>query len=181
MWWQTRPGREPEPKERFVTGVEDDFGPWGNLYRQDDRVLGLIQYGPASAFPRAATMPAGPPSRDAVVVTCAYLTDVQSPWVLQSLMLAAIGECRDRDCEALEAFGYRYAQGETFPTRFLQHRTIFPQEFLADFGFTTRRTMGKIQLMRLELRALEKSPELSALERLKAKLAVLQPAPSPVR
>ena len=33
---------------------------------------------------------------DAVLVTCAYLTDDSSPWVLQSLFLAAIGEGRDR-------------------------------------------------------------------------------------
>ena len=99
MWWQTRPGREPADRARFIAEVEDDFGPWGNIYRHEGRVLGLIQYGPASAFPRAASMPAGPPSRDAVLITCAYLTDAQSPWVLQSLLLAAIGECHRRECE----------------------------------------------------------------------------------
>ncbi len=181
MWWQTRPGREPADRARFIAEVEDDFGPWGNIYRHEGRVLGLIQYGPASAFPRAASMPAGPPSRDAVLITCAYLTEAQSPWVLQSLLLAAIGECHRRECDALEGFGYRYAPGEPFPTRFLRHRTIFPQDFLADFGFTPSRTAGRITLMRLELRTLEPSVEPSRLARLKSRLPTLQPAPAPVR
>ncbi len=181
MWWQTRPGRQPAERDRFIAETEDDFGPWGKIYREDDRVIGLIQYGPAAAFPRAATMPAGPPARDAVVITCAYLTDVNSPWVLQSLVLAAIGECNDRGWPALEGFGYRYAPGEPFPTRFLRHRTIFPHDFLADFGFVPMRVSGRVQLMRLDLRTLESSPEASRLERIKSRLAVLQPTPAPVR
>ena len=63
MWWQTRPGREPAERDRFIAETEDEFGPWGKIYREDDRVIGLIQYGPAAAFPRAATMPAGPPAQ----------------------------------------------------------------------------------------------------------------------
>ena len=122
-----------------------------------------------------------PPARDAVVITCAYLTDVNSPWVLQSLVLAAIGECNDRGWPALEGFGYRYAPGEPFPTRFLRHRTIFPHDFLADFGFLPMRVSGRVQLMRLDLRTLESSPEASRLARIKSRLAVLQPTPSPVR
>jgi len=181
MWWQTRPGREPAERDRFIAETEDEFGPWGKIYREDDRVIGLIQYGPAAAFPRAATMPAGPPDRDAVVITCAYLTDVNSPWVLQSLVLAAIGECNDRGWPALEGFGYRYAPGESFPTRFLRHRTIFPRDFLADFGFLPTRVSGRVQLMRLDLRTLESSPEASRLQRIKSRLAVLQPTPAPVR
>ncbi len=35
--------------------------------------------------------------------------------------------------------------------------------------------------MRLDLRTLESSPEASRLERIKARLAVLQPTPAPVR
>ncbi len=116
-----------------------------------------------------------------MVITCAYLTDVNSPWVLQSLVLAAIGECNDRGWPALEGFGYRYAPGEPFPTRFLRHRTIFPHDFLADFGFMPMRVSGRVQLMRLDLRTLESSPEASRLERIKSRLAVLQPTPAPVR
>ena len=55
--------------------------------------------------------------------------------MLQSLFLAAIGEARDRGARALEAFSYRYPEGESAYERFRVHKTVFPQDFLADFGF----------------------------------------------
>jgi hypothetical protein len=179
MWWQTRPGRAASDKRRFVDQAEAEFGPWGKLYRDGERVVGAIQYGPATLFPRAAGMPAGPPDRDAVLVTCAYLTQAQTPWVLQSLFLAAIGECEDRGLPALEAFAHRYDANAEFPARFLRHRTIFPSDFLRDFGFAMRRSAGRIELMRLDLRTLERTPERGRLERVRARLAVLHPTPAP--
>jgi hypothetical protein len=178
MWWQTRPGRPAGDRRRFIEQIEDEFGPWGKLYRDDGRVVGLIQCGPAGSFPRASVMPAGPPSREAVVVTCAYLIDAHTPWVLQSLMLAVIGECKDRGLPFLEAFAYRYPAEETFPGRFLRHRTIFPADFLRDFGFVPARAAGRIELARLDLRTIETVPEASRLERLRARLSVLSTAPA---
>ena len=132
--------------------AEDDWGTWGALYRDDDgRLLGSIQYGPAPLFPRATILPAGPPSDDAVLVTCAYLVGDAAPWVLQSLFLAAIGEARDRGARALETFAYRYPEGESTYERFVVHKTVFPRDFLADFGFRTVRVQGRVELVRLEL------------------------------
>jgi hypothetical protein len=151
VWWQSRRGREAE-KERWMERAEEEWGAWGTLYRDDDgRLLGSIQYGPAQLFPRAAELPAGPPSEDAVLVTCAYLVSNAMPWVEQSLFLAAIGEARDKGAKALEAFAYRYPEGESTYERFLVHRTVFPRDFLADFGFVTVRAQGRVELARLEL------------------------------
>ncbi|HUZ84166.1 MAG TPA: hypothetical protein VMU66_05690 [Gaiellales bacterium] len=175
MWWQQS---DASARDRFIDQIEDDFGPWGKLYRDGDRVIGLIQYGPATCFPRARSLPAGPPGRDAVLVTCAYLTDANSPWVLQSLFLAAIGECRDRGLPALETFAYRYREDAGFPARFLHHRTIFPADFLRDFGFHTHRGSGRIELMRLDLRAIETTAERSRFDRLRERLAVVNPMPA---
>ena len=146
IWWQTRGNREPD-KARWAERAEDDWGAWGTIYRDDDgRVLGSMQYGPAHLFPRAADLPAGPPSDDAVLVTCAYLVDPSTPWVMQSLFLSAIGEARDRRIKAIEAFGYRYQEGTAAQERFLVHRTVFPSDFLADFGFVTIRSDGRVEL-----------------------------------
>ena len=107
--------------------VELDFGAFGTVYYDaDGRVLGSMQYGPSQAFPRAFELPGGPPSDDSMLVTCAYLTDASSPWVLQSLFLAAIGEARDRGAPSLEAFSYRYPEGESAYERFRVHKTVFP-------------------------------------------------------
>jgi hypothetical protein len=153
VWWQSRQGGRERDKRRWIEKAETEFGAWGSIYYDDDgkRVLGSIQYGVARLFPRAAELPAGPPSDDAVLVTCAYLVDRTSPWVLQSLFLAAIAEAKDKGAAALEAFSYRYPEGESDYERFLVHRTVFPHDFLADFGFRPLRTSGPVQLARLEL------------------------------
>ena len=152
VWWQSRTAGRAVDKQLWIEKAETEFGAWGSLYADDDgRVLGSMQFGPARLFPRAFELPAGPPSDDAVVVTCAYLVDRSSPWVLQSLFLAAIGEAKDKGAAALEAFAYRYPEGESDYERFLVHRTVFPQDFLADFGFQVVRSSGSVQLARLEL------------------------------
>ena len=35
------------------------------------------------------------------------------------------------------------------------HKTVFPQDFLADFGFAVRRAAGRVGLSRLELGGLQ--------------------------
>src|SRR4029079_13807542 len=129
---------------------EDEFGAFGTIYYDGDgRVLGSMQYGPVGLFPRADEPPGGPASDDAMLVACAYLVDETSPWVLQSLFLAAIGEARERGAKAVEAFGYRYPEGESAYERFHVHKTIFPADFLADLGFRLTRSSGRVGLARL--------------------------------
>src|SRR6266481_4915433 len=151
IWWQAR-GRRELDKDRWMERIELEFGSFGTIYYDGDgRVLGSMQYGPAGAFPRAQELPGGPPSDDAMLVTCAYLRDELSPWVLQSLFLAAIGEARERGAHAVEAFAYRYPEGESAYERFHVHKTIFPTDFLGDFGFRIVRSAGRAGLARLEL------------------------------
>ena len=120
-------GRRSVDKDRWIERVEDEFGAFGTVYYDSDgRVLGSMQYGPAPLFPRAYELPAGPPSDGAILITCAYVVDESSPWVLQSLFLAAIGEARDRGAESVEAFSYRYPEGESGYERFRVHKTVFP-------------------------------------------------------
>src|SRR5438045_551170 len=85
VWWQSRGGRSAN-KERWIEKAEEDWGAWGTVYYDENaRLLGSMQYGPAELFPRAGELPAGPPSGDAVLVTCAYVLDRATPWVMQSL------------------------------------------------------------------------------------------------
>jgi hypothetical protein len=181
VWWQSRSGRTAD-KRRWIRGVEDEWGAWGTVYTDDDgRTLGSMQYGPSGAFPRAAELPAGPPSDDAVLVTCAYLGDPSKPWVMQSLFLTAIGDSRDRGAGALEAFAYRYPEGETNYERFHVHKTIFPADFLADFGFVSVRRHGRVELARLELGGLQPVLEGRRDRVLRAVREAFLPAPAPQR
>ena len=182
VWWQSRAGSEAE-KDRWRERVESEWGAWGTLYVDGDgHLLGSMQYGPAALFPRADELPAGPPSRDAVLVTCAYLADPSTPWVMQSLFLAAIGDARDRGAAALETFSYAYREGESMHERFLVHRTVFPRDFLADLGFRTLRIAGRVELVRLEFGGLQPvlaGSRASVLARLREVFAPAKPVPLP--
>ena len=181
VWWQSRLGRSV-PKERWIERSEDSWGAWGSLYRDDDgQLLGSIQYGPTPLFPRAAELPAGPPTDDAVLITCVYLVSSSTPWVEQSLFLAAIGETRDKGGRALEAFAYRYPEGESTYERFLVHRTVFPRDFLTDFGFQPLRSQGRVELMRLELGGLQPVAEGKRTAVLRIVKEAFAPAPVPQR
>src|SRR5437588_11226717 len=121
IWWQTREGRSTD-KRKWIEKAETGWGPWGTVYYDaDGRVLGSMQYGPAGLFPRAAELPAGPPSDDAVLVTCAYIVHPATPWVMQPLFLAAIRDARDKGPKGLETFAYPYPDGLTTSERFRVH------------------------------------------------------------
>ena len=181
IWWQSRSYRGVE-KRRWIERMESESGAWGAVYHDDDgRLLGSMQFGPALFFPRAQELPAGPPSDDAFLVTCAYLVEPTTPWVMQSLFLTAIGEARDRGARALEAFAYRYPEGESAYERFEVHRTVFPRDFLADFGFRTLRVQGRVELCRLELGGLQPVIEGKRAEVLHKLREVFAPAPVPQR
>ena len=179
IWWQTRSGRSLD-KSRWIAKAEEEWGAWGSVYYdEDDRLLGSMQYGPAVLFPRAFELPAGPPSDDAVLVTCAYLVDPGSPWVMQSLFLSAIGDAREKGAAAVESFAYRYPEGESAYERFHVHKTIFPRDFLADFGFVTVRTSGRVELVRLELGGLQPVFEGKRAKVLEKVREAFAPAPAP--
>ena len=180
VWWQSR-GNKTASKDRWTERAEEDWGEWGTIYLDEERrLLGTLQYGPAHLFPRAADLPAGPPSEDAVLVTCSYIVGGGAEWVEKSLLLAAIGESRDRGARAMEAFAYRYPQGESVEERFLVHRTVFPRDFLDDFGFVTVRVQGRVELCRLELGGLAPVEEGKRARVLRVVQEAFTPSPAPV-
>jgi hypothetical protein len=181
-WWQSRGGGRDVDKRKWIEKAETEWGPWGTVYYDaDGRVLGSMQYGPSGLFPRAADLPAGPPSADAVLVTCAYLVETSSPWVMQSLFLAAIGDARDKGAKALETFAYRYREGESQYERFQVHKTIFPADFLGDLGFHAIRRAGLVELARLEFGGLEPVVEGTRERVLRVVKEAFTPAPVPQR
>ena len=105
-----------------------------------------------------------------------------TPWVMQSLFLAAIGDARDRGAAALETFSYAYREGESMHERFLVHRTVFPRDFLADLGFRTLRSAGRVELVRLDFGGLQPvlaGSRASVLARLREVFAPAKPVPVP--
>jgi len=177
VFWQAPSGRAVD-KRRWIEKTEEEWGAWGTVYYDEEgRLLGSMQYGPAPLFPRAFELPGGPPSEDAVLVTCAYLMNASSPWVMQSLFLTAIGDAKEKGAGALEAFSYHYPEGESAYERFRVHRTVFPRDFLADFGFRTFRHSGRVELARLELGGLQWAAEPAREKVLRVVKEALAPVP----
>ena len=174
-WWQG--GARAVDKERWAEGVEARFGAWGMLYRDEGRTVGIVQYGPAADFPYARRLPAGPPSRDAVLVTCALVDPAAGPWVVQRLLLAVAGESRDRGLLALEAFATAVERPDA------PHLVPLPRAQLEDIGFAPLREAGDVALLRLDLRGLITVPaqEESLLERVRSEFAERRPARAPAR
>ncbi len=102
--------------------------------------------------------------------------DGSSPWVMQSLFLTAIGDAKEKGAGALEAFSYHYPEGESAYERFRVHRTVFPHDFLADFGFRTLRHTGRVELARLELGGLQPVAEPARAKVLRVVKEALAPA-----
>ena len=179
VWWQSR-GNRTASKQRWIERAEEESGEWGSIYLDEHgRLLGSLQYGPSYLFPRAADLPAGPASDDAALVTCLYLLRGGTGWVEKSLLLAAIGESRDRGAKAIEAFAYRYPEGESVEERFLVHRTVFPRDFLDEFGFTRVRSQGRVELCRLELGGLVPVEEGRRAKVLRVVQDAFTPSPAP--
>jgi hypothetical protein len=103
--------------------------------------------------------------------------------VLQSLFLAAIGEAKDKGAGALETFAYRFPEAQTAYERFVVHKTVFPRDFLSDFGFGTVRAQGRVELVRLELGGLQPVVEGSRQKVLRVVRQAFfpQPVPAPPR
>ena len=154
VWWQSR-GNRTASKERWIERAEEESGEWGTIYYDDDgSVARLDAVRGLRAVPRAADLPAGPPSDDAVLVTCAYLTREGPMGAQVALPRRHRGGARPGCRSALEAFAYRYSEREPARTRFIVHRTVFPRDFLEEFGFSTLRAQGRVELCRLELAGL---------------------------
>ena len=85
----------------------------------------------------------------------------------------------DKGAKALETFAFRYPEGESTYERFLVHRTVFPRDFLADFGFQTVRIEGRVELTRLELGGLLPVEEGKRSKVLKLVQEAFSPSPVP--
>jgi hypothetical protein len=155
FWQNLRLSTEPQQKRRWERTMEERVGPWGRVLRDGERFLGLLQYGPQSAFPRAQIMPAGPPSRDAALITCAYLGDEDPAGTCERLVLEALADLKSRRVRVVETFALRYPDDVPPADRFAGHHTLFDRTFLTRLGFSPVRGVGQVSLMRLEIDGLE--------------------------
>jgi hypothetical protein len=158
FWQHDRAVTDERRKEGWSEAFERRHGSFGRVLSDDGAFRGMIQYGPASAFPRALALPAGPPDARAALITCVFLEGGDPAGVAERLMLEALADLKARDARAVEAFGLNYPDSVPAEDRFQGHHTLFDREFLEGLGFRRVRARGQVTLMRLELAGIEGSP-----------------------
>ena len=152
MFWQTLRGTADEVRrDQWAHRTEHSFGPWGRMLSDGDEVVGVLQYGPATAFPRAHVLPAGPPARDAALITCAYVTGPDALGAIERLVLEALADVKGRGMKAIEAFAMRYPDEVAAAEGAALNHTLFDMQMLEDLGFRSVRAKGQVSLMRIEL------------------------------
>jgi len=197
-WWQTpgtrRPARAVAPHtaeqyaddalspndpatvrtawERQVTDAADTFG---KALVDDEAVLGWMQAAPAPLVPRTRSLPAGPASADAWLITCMYLYDEEYLQGFQRLLNELQADLKRREIVALEAF----ALCATLPADrfrgYLREVNLFNHETLEGSGFRPVRLVGDVVRYRLELAGLVAEPRLSRLRESLESLTAAQP------
>jgi len=174
VFWQTLRGRSDESeRDQWAHRTEREFGPWGRMLAGENGVLGILQYGPSRTFPRARVLPAGPPGRDAALITCAYVSGSDPSGSIERLVLEALADIKGRGMSAIEAFAMRYPDEVPSEERASLNHTLFDLGMLERLGFQPVRVHGQVSLMRLELGDLV--PGLAA--RARALAGELRPVP----
>ena len=156
VFWQTlTSATDARRKDRWVREFEDRHGAWGRALFDGDTFLGLLQYGPASVFPRSRSLPAGPPTPDGVLLTCSYLTEGDPVGALERLLLEALADAKARSFTTVDAFAVGDDHAPLADRQLLGHHTLFHRPALLRMGFQDERTRGQVTLMRLALRGLQ--------------------------
>jgi hypothetical protein len=152
IFWQTlRGGSDESERDRWAHRTERSFGPWGRMLTDGESVVGVLQYGPSGAFPRAQVLPAGPPSRDAALITCSYVAGDDPGGSVERLVLEALADIKGRGMKAIEAFAMRYPDEVPAQERAALNHTLFDLDMLERLGFRPVRSHGQVSLMRMEL------------------------------
>lgn len=162
FWQHDRLVSDERHKAAWAETFDRRHGAFGRVLHDGPAFRGMVQYGPADAFPRALALPAGPPSRDAALITCTFLEGEDAEGSCERLLLEALADLKARDVVAVEAFALGYADDVPSADRFLGHHTLFDRGFLEGLGFTPVRNRGDVALMRIDLGGLVRGPGLVA-------------------
>jgi GNAT superfamily N-acetyltransferase len=159
-------------KEAWVSEVLLEWGSCGRVVHVRGVPAGYAIYAPPSAVPRAAEMPTGPVSADAVLLTAMQvMPEFAGEGLGRLLAQAVVKDLTRRGVKAIEVFGD--AQPGTEPG------CVIPATFLRGVGFKTVRPHPRWPRLRMELRSAMtwKEDVEAALEQLLGSITIpMQPA-----
>jgi hypothetical protein len=155
-WWQ-----EPGTRPGWERATESESGFFGRALVAGESVIGWIQTAPATLVPRAQRLPAGPPSRDAYLLTCAYFYDQFFLHGFQQLLQDVEASLKQRRVAALEAFALLSTRPEDRFRGYIRELNLFSHEVLEGGGFRMVQRRGGVARYRLELATVIAVPRLS--------------------
>lgn len=163
LWWLSRPGTPTPPGLRadWQREAEAEAGFFGRALLDGDAVIGWMHVASARLIPRARVLPAGPPSPDAYVLTCAYFYDEEYLHGFRFLLQEIEAALKHRKVAALEAFGLRHTRAEDAFRGYLRSLNLFNPEVLEGGGFRQVQEKGEVARFRLDLAALVEAPRQS--------------------
>ncbi|MBC3194534.1 GNAT family N-acetyltransferase [Pseudonocardia sp. C8] len=162
-------------KEAWLSEVLLEWGSCGRVVYVGGAPAGYVLFAPPASVPRAAEMPTGPVSADAVLLTTMQvLPEFAGEGLGRALAQAVVKELIRRGVKAVEAFGDARPGTEA--------DCVVPADFLRSVGFKTVRPHHRWPRLRMELRSgLEwKSDVEAALEQLFNTVTIPMQNPAPL-
>jgi hypothetical protein len=161
-WWLARPGAgTPGLRADWEHEAEAEAGFFGKALVDGDAVIGWMHVAAARLIPRSRVLPAGPPLRDAYVLTCAYFYDEEYLHGFRFLLQEVEAALKHRNVRGLEAFGLRHTRGEDAFRGYLRELNLFNPDVLEGGGFRRLQEKGEVARFRLDLGALIETPRAS--------------------
>lgn len=120
-----------------------EFGNCGKLLYADGKGAGYAQYAPPGRLPNSAEYASGPPSDDAVLISCLFIVQRQlrGSGLGSQLLRSIMDDLRTRGAKAIE----------TFARKGNPENPSGPVEFYLRNGFGIQKNDKEFPLMRLEL------------------------------
>ncbi|HOU27991.1 MAG TPA: hypothetical protein PLB39_00845 [Thermoleophilia bacterium] len=162
-WWLTRRDdtRDAGLRRAWEREAEAETGFFGRALVDGDAVIGWMHVAAARLVPRARCLPAGPPSPDAHLLTCAYFYDEEYLHGFRLLLHEVEAALKQRQVPALEAFALgRTPEGDAF-RGYLRALNLFNADVLEGDGFQRVQCKGDVVRLRIDLAALVEAPRRS--------------------
>jgi GNAT superfamily N-acetyltransferase len=130
-------------KLNWLRRVRKAFGECGKIVYVDGKPVGYAQYAPPGMLPLSAEYSSGPPSGDAVLISCLFIAqkEYRGRGLGKQLLQSIIEDLRKRGVKAVE----------TFARKNNPNNPSGPVEFYLKNGFKIHRDDPEYPLMRLEL------------------------------
>jgi len=130
-------------KLEWLRNVNNEFGNCGKIVYGDGESIGYAQYAPPRHLPNSAGYDSGPPSDDAVLISCLFIAQEQfrGAGVGSLLLHSIIDELRVKGIQAVETLGRK---GDP-------ENPSGPVEFYLRNGFRVHKDDEEFPLLRLDL------------------------------